>query len=159
MESYGFTNVLQLLKRVLPSCSYDGVVVIEAVLEPIPFSTSKKVAFATKGIVQRTVTWSGEAGAGPLLAAGAARARKAGGGGHRRGEAGEAQKKSTDAAEKIGGCGRRGGCPGSPEQQRRGLGSVRTMRSARWKEIERSGSTSGPRRSAPESAARARKTG
>ena len=37
-----FTNVMQLLQRV-----YVGVVVIEAVLEPILFSTSKKVAFAT----------------------------------------------------------------------------------------------------------------
>jgi hypothetical protein len=37
-----FTNVMQLLQRV-----FVGVVVIEAVLEPILFSTSKKVAFAT----------------------------------------------------------------------------------------------------------------
>ncbi len=51
-------------------------------------------------------------------------------------------------AQKIGGCGPGGGFPGSPEQQRRGLGSGRTMRSARRKGIERSGSTSGPRRSA-----------
>jgi hypothetical protein len=57
-------------------------------------------------------------------------------------------------AQKIGGCWLVGGCPGSPEQQRRGQGSGRTKRSARWKGSERSGSTSGPRRSA----ARARRT-
>ena len=53
--------------------------------------------------------------------------------------------------ERIGGCGRVGGCPGSPEQrQRRGLGSGWTMRSARRRGIERSDSTSmsGPRGSA-----------
>ena len=55
MELYGFTNVMQLLQRVYDGV-YDGVVVIEAVLEPILFSMSKKVAFATKGIVQRKDT-------------------------------------------------------------------------------------------------------
>ena len=61
--------------------------------------------------------------------------------------------------ERIGGCGRGGGCPGSPEQQRRGLGSGRTMRSARRRGIERSGSTStsGPRGSAALTSGRRRR--
>jgi hypothetical protein len=104
------------------------------------------------------ITGSGEADAG----SGAARARKAvpapsqpraGGGERGRGIVGVAKRHKE--IERIGGCGRGGGCPGSPEQQRRGLGSGRTMRSARRRGIERSGSTSGPRRSV----ASARKTG
>ena len=61
--------------------------------------------------------------------------------------------------ERIGGCGRGGGCPGSPEQQRRGLGSGRTMRSARRRRIERSDSTSmsGPRGSAALTSGRRRR--
>jgi hypothetical protein len=89
----------------------------------------------------------------------------AAGGGRRPegGEGAERHKKSADAGGE--GFGRparpaRAGknrqmLPGSPEQERRGLCSGRTMRSAHRKGIERSGSTSGPRRSA----ARARKTG
>ena len=79
----------------------------------------------------------------------APRQPRAGGGGRGRGVVGGAKRHKE--IERIGGCGRGGGCPGSPEQrQRRGLGSGRTMRSARRRGIERSDSTSmsGPRGSA-----------